>query len=414
MLPGTAGFLYFDPETDVSWWSPELAASPLRDSAGNRIIHVLELRSHQWVKVPRFAPASENRVPPWWWNFKVIDQAEAVLILVTAGCELPESLDRWLAASGGVIPLQPGRNADASPEQGGSIALLAAPGTKPLGEPEALENGAATAAPTVPSIAPRPPTEWQRVALLPGSETPFDSINLVAECHRYPRSGAGCVSEERGTKVVDGVRVQVFIWLADRLKGARASVINDQFAHRFGAGGFGDLLCGGVYDGESRPHLHDLYHETRRDRWFIEVSFDGPKPEQLYLIQIERDEATAWLAANGYPNPYESENGAAQHPQPANKALATTLAKESAEAAKPTVKRRRRQKGDAKELLDSALDSLISKGDWGKTDQDIITLADISRDSFYRLAHSDNAIAKKIEDYKHRTVGRGPARQEDL
>ena len=49
----------------------------------------------------------------------------------------------------------------------------------------------------------------------------------------------------------------------------------------------------------------------------------------------------------------------------------------------PAPARKRRRKGLAKELLAAALDSLAARGDWGKTDAEIIGLADISRDSFY-------------------------------
>jgi hypothetical protein len=80
--------------------------------------------------------------------------------------------------------------------------------------------------------------------------------------------------------------------------------------------------------------------------------------------------------------------------------------------------RKRRRKGEASTLLDAALDSLASKGQWGKTDTEILTLADISRDSFYRLIGdgegADEAIKRKLGEYRRQTLGRGPARRDDL
>jgi hypothetical protein len=47
--------------------------------------------------------------------------------------------------------------------------------------------------------------------------------------------------------------------------------------------------------------------------------------------------------------------------------------------------RTHRRKGGAKDPLSAALDSLADKGDWGKPDAQIISLAGISCDLFYRL-----------------------------
>jgi hypothetical protein len=80
-------------------------------------------------------------------------------------------------------------------------------------------------------------------------------------------------------------------------------------------------------------------------------------------------------------------------------------------------KRRRRNKGDALKLLDAALDSLIARGDWGKTDCEISDLAGISRSTFYRVAGKkgrNEDIKSKLRRYRQRSRGRGPARADEL
>jgi hypothetical protein len=57
---------------------------------------------------------------------------------------------------------------------------------------------------------------------------------------------------------------------------------------------------------------------------------------------------------------------------------------------------------------------LAAKGEWGKSDAEIISLAGISRDSFYRLKKRDDTVKAKLEDYKHQTLGRRPARPQDF
>src|SRR5262249_34299580 len=76
--------------------------------------------------------------------------------------------------------------------------------------------------------------------------------------------------------------------------------------------------------------------------------------------------------------------------------------------------RKRRRKGEARELLAATLDSLAAKGQWGKTDTEIIALADISRGRFYELIKKDESIKRNWEKYQRRTLGRGPVRRSDL
>ena len=80
----------------------------------------------------------------------------------------------------------------------------------------------------------------------------------------------------------------------------------------------------------------------------------------------------------------------------------------------PRKPRKRRRNGDARDLLLAALSSLAAKGQWGKTNVAIFTLADISRDSFYRLKRDNESIDKKLSEYERRTLGRGPVRADDL
>jgi hypothetical protein len=76
--------------------------------------------------------------------------------------------------------------------------------------------------------------------------------------------------------------------------------------------------------------------------------------------------------------------------------------------------RKHRRKGEARELLLAALDSLRDKGKWGETDTGIIKLATISPDSFYRLIRDGGKVQHEFERYRRDSHGRGPQRREDL
>jgi hypothetical protein len=85
--------------------------------------------------------------------------------------------------------------------------------------------------------------------------------------------------------------------------------------------------------------------------------------------------------------------------------------KQSSQVRKP---RKRRRKGDAEKLLASALRSLADGGQWEKTDREIIRLAGISPDSFYRLTGETGSLRPAMEEYRRRSLGRGPARADEV
>jgi hypothetical protein len=81
----------------------------------------------------------------------------------------------------------------------------------------------------------------------------------------------------------------------------------------------------------------------------------------------------------------------------------------------PPSRRKRRAKGQAEQLLSAALDRLISEGIWGKTDQEIMHLADdVSPDTFYRLTGEDGPLHQKLSSYRRQSRGRGPIKSSDL
>ena len=83
-------------------------------------------------------------------------------------------------------------------------------------------------------------------------------------------------------------------------------------------------------------------------------------------------------------------------------------------AGKGVAPRKWRNKTRADVLLIAAYQNLIDKGEWGKTDMEIFKLADISRDSFYRLV-KENKLVKALETtYKNGSIGQGPVRRKDL
>ena len=76
--------------------------------------------------------------------------------------------------------------------------------------------------------------------------------------------------------------------------------------------------------------------------------------------------------------------------------------------------RKRREKGDAKDLLDATLDRLTDRGPWGLTDEEIFKEASVSRNTFYRHAGKDGSLRKKLLLYRRKSRGRGPGRFSDV
>jgi len=76
--------------------------------------------------------------------------------------------------------------------------------------------------------------------------------------------------------------------------------------------------------------------------------------------------------------------------------------------------KRRREKGTAPLLLAAAIESLMERGDWGKSDEEICYLAAISRSTFYLLLKENQDIKKAISLYRKASRGRGPVRHGDL
>jgi hypothetical protein len=105
-----------------------------------------------------------------------------------------------------------------------------------------------------------------------------------------------------------------------------------------------------------------------------------------------------------------------QHARPAPRAAAPSepTTPTAGSARTPGSTRKRRRKGAARLLLISAIDLLSANGEWGKTDTEIIRLADISRNTFYRLIRVDDDVKAKVMDYRRQGLGRGPVRPSNL
>jgi hypothetical protein len=77
-------------------------------------------------------------------------------------------------------------------------------------------------------------------------------------------------------------------------------------------------------------------------------------------------------------------------------------------------KRRRLKKGEAAVLICAALDSLAAKGEWNKSDSDIIRLAQVPRSTYYNSTKTDEMVQRSLRDYQARRLGRGPVRPKDI
>jgi hypothetical protein len=150
------------------------------------------------------------------------------------------------------------------------------------------------------------------------------------------------------------------------------------------------------------------------DYWGMDFeAFDGPKhnPAEYYVSVLPDNifQCSAWaidLLLDLVPS------SAAPDTEPSDTSTTGETGGNGSAASERS--RKRRAKGSAVDLLEAALRSLAAKGLWGKMDTDIIDLADISRSSFYRLAKENNKIKRMMEEYRRRTLGRGPVRVDDL
>jgi hypothetical protein len=137
-----------------------------------------------------------------------------------------------------------------------------------------------------------------------------------------------------------------------------------------------------------------------------ELIGDSPEGVKTILPQAQAP------AASGAGDP---ESPVRNDPSATLAAPAGAMTKDQGLGAQETRSRRvRRRKGEATVLLAAAMESLAGKGDWGKTDEEIIATAGISRDSFYRLIRTDESIKRKLSDYRRQTLGPGPVRADDL
>jgi hypothetical protein len=149
-------------------------------------------------------------------------------------------------------------------------------------------------------------------------------------------------------------------------------------------------------------HSYDPHVETTPPRVLgtpPATSPSGPAGEIGSLHERQGPEAPAGRSDHAMPPSPAETTGRTEHTQ-GNEILAP--------------RRKRRRKGEAKLLLASALESLVDKGQWGKTNTEIIDLAGISGDSFYRLIKEDDGIKRMMEQYGRESLGRGPVRADEL
>ena len=75
--------------------------------------------------------------------------------------------------------------------------------------------------------------------------------------------------------------------------------------------------------------------------------------------------------------------------------------------------RKLREQNDAKEMLIATLDHLNDNKKWGMSQTKIMTLAGISRDTYYRLKKKHEIIRRKLSDYKRNSLGRSTSKRSD-
>jgi hypothetical protein len=77
-------------------------------------------------------------------------------------------------------------------------------------------------------------------------------------------------------------------------------------------------------------------------------------------------------------------------------------------------KRRRLKRGDAPALIRAALESLAARGEWNKSDSEIIKRAGVCRSTYYHALKADEGVKRSMEEYQSRRLGQGPARRDDF
>jgi hypothetical protein len=65
-------------------------------------------------------------------------------------------------------------------------------------------------------------------------------------------------------------------------------------------------------------------------------------------------------------------------------------------------------RGGCKDLILAALDSLMAKGEWGKTEAEIYRHARVGKATFYRYRRDDTAVQAKLSSYRQKSHGRNP------
>jgi hypothetical protein len=174
-------------------------------------------------------------------------------------------------------------------------------------------------------------------------------------------------------------------------------------------------------------------YRTKAGRWVIGMHWGsvvgivwGPEdlPPDDSFREVSIAEAADWFVGEwigpsrkgGRPMPREIEDHLAgldiDSAPPAAAAPAAGTTPEGT-----GTKRKRRNPGEAQTLLDATLDSLIGKGEWGKTREEIASAADISRSQMYEIIDEDKGdaeIRRKLMRYEGLSRGKGPPKIDDL
>ena len=79
-----------------------------------------------------------------------------------------------------------------------------------------------------------------------------------------------------------------------------------------------------------------------------------------------------------------------------------------------TACRGRGRPGDARIKIISALESLVSDGEWNATTREIAKRASVPRSTCYRILKNDQQVRKLMVEFRKQRLGRGPVRASQL
>jgi hypothetical protein len=111
----------------------------------------------------------------------------------------------------------------------------------------------------------------------------------------------------------------------------------------------------------------------------------------------------------GPPDGKEAEGGRTDNRQPKG-----DEPPEGSTLAKPATKKRRHRPGEAALKVRAALEALIAKEQWGVEESKIISLARVSKSTYYHVINKDKAARRLRDMFEREGRGRGPAHVSEI